>query len=349
MNKITFICPSYNHEEYVLDFLNSLLNQTCPDWELIIIDDSSKDKTADKIKSVKDERIHFIQNSYNQGINATLNKGIALADSELISFIASDDMLSPKYVQTVLETFKKDTDISVCYTPLSLINQKGKSLNKIMSLPTQKSQEQIFAEMFLGEDLLWSPGMAFKKSAIMPFLPLDTGLLQYSDWYLQFLFVYNCKIKLLKTPLVYYRVSYKTISYVATTSNVRKETETKKLMDTVLNLIGNNKENFLKYFGNYSLIKENNIVPQTIPFWLGRLALTSSNNFKQKWGLQTIMNFISTKDNLDLLNQLYGFSYKDYIGYSSMIKPNYKEQFKILIKGIIIKYRVKLKDLFHLQ
>lgn len=347
MSKITFVCPSYNHEEYVLDFLDSLLTQTCPDWELIIIDDCSQDKTADKIKSIKDRRIHFIQNQYNKGINATLNKGISLADSELISMMASDDKLYPEYVQTVLETFKKNPDISVCYTPLTLINQKGKILNRTMPSPVGKTQEQIFAEMFLRENILWSPGMIFKKSAIMPFLPLDTGLIQYSDWYLQFLLIFNYKIKLLKKPLVYYRVSYKTISYVATVSNIRKEIETKKLMDTVLNLIGNNKDIFIKYFGDYNLIKENKINSQTIPFWLGRLALTSSNNFKQKWGLQTIMNFISTQENIDLLNKLYGFSYKDYIKYSSMISPNFKEQFRALVKGIIKKYLKIFRDLFN--
>ena len=348
MSKITFVCPSYNHEEYVLDFLDSLLGQTCPDWELIIIDDCSQDKTADKIKSVKDRRIHFIQNQYNQGINATLNKGINLADTELISFLASDDILDTKYVQTVLDIFKENKDISVCYTPLSLINQKGKSLNKIMALPTQKTQEQMFAEMFLKENLLPSPGMAFKKSAIMPFLPLDTGLLQYSDYQLQFLLIYNYKIKLLEEPLVYYRVSDKTISYVATVSNIRKEVETKKLMDTVLNLIGNDKTVFLKYFQDYPLIKDNKIDSKTIPFWLGRLALTSPNNFKQKWGLRTIMNFISTQENMDLLNKLYGFSYKDYIKYSSLVTPNFKDQFKFLIKGIIKGYRGKLGNLFRL-
>ena len=341
MNKITFICPSYNHEKYVLNFLNSLLSQTSPNWELIIIDDSSQDKNADKIKSVKDKRIHFIQNPYNQGINAVLNKGIPLAGGELISLIASDDILEPKYVQTILETFEEDKNISVCYTPLNLINQKGKSLNKIMPLPIQKSQEQIFAEMFLGENLLWSPGMAFKKSAIMPFLPLSTGLLHYQDWQINFFLMYQGKIKLLKSPLVKYRISRRNISSFSAGLKFRKDIETKKLMDTVSCLIGLDKDIFIKYFGQYPLIKRNNIVSKTIPFWLGRLALTSSNLFKQKWGLEMIMNFISIQENMDLLNKLYGFTFKDYVDYTGLLNLDLRKEMKDTMKIIIRKYAGK--------
>lgn len=171
--KLTFICPSYNHEKYVLTFLNSLLNQTCPNWELLIFDDCSSDKTAEIIKSVKDGRIHFIQNPYNSGINASINKGIELCKSEILCLVASDDVVDCKYVETILKTFDENADISACYTPLTQINEKGRNLNKIMPLPIDKTQEEILAEMFINANLLYSPGMAFKKSVIYSFLPLD--------------------------------------------------------------------------------------------------------------------------------------------------------------------------------
>ena len=92
-NKITFVCPCYNHENYVSDFLNGLLCQTNPNWELIIIDDCSSDNSVNKIMSVHDKRIHLIQNNYNMGINADVSRGIDLATTEIVSFVASDDVL----------------------------------------------------------------------------------------------------------------------------------------------------------------------------------------------------------------------------------------------------------------
>ena len=160
MNKITFVCPCYNHEKYVLDFLNSLLAQTNPNWELLIFDDCSKDETVKAIRSVQDERIHLIQNPYNKGMAYAVSEGIKLAKTEIISFVASDDMLYPEYVETVLDSFEKNPNISAVYTPLNHMNQAGELLETTTKLPTKKTEEEIFANLFIGENLLPSPGMA---------------------------------------------------------------------------------------------------------------------------------------------------------------------------------------------
>lgn len=348
--KLTFVCPCYNHENYVVDFLNSLLAQNNPNWELLIIDDCSTDASVTKIKSIKDERIHLIQNLYNQGINATFSKGVEEAKTEVISFVASDDLLYQEYVETVLKTFEENPQIVACYTPLNHMNPQGELLNTTTPLPTDKTGSQIFAHMFVNENLLPSPGMAFKKSVLAPYLPLDTGLLQYSDYQMHFFILFQNRIKLLEKPLVQYRVSPKGACARSSAALLREDIETEKLMNAVLNLIKQDKEVFLKYFGNYPLIQENKIdSDETIPFWLGRLALTSRIEAKQKWGLQTIMNFIAKAENLALLHKLYNFSYKDYMGYTTLInsstfqtpdisgiKKIYKRKIRKLKKIIII-------------
>ena len=341
MSKITFFCPSYNHEKYVKEFLDSLLAQTNPNWELLIFDDCSSDKTAEEIKSVHDERIHFFQNPYNKGMAYAVSKGIEMATTEFVAFTGSDDRFYPEYVETVLDTFQKNPEILACYTPLQYMNEQGQLLKSILSLPEGKNTEEIFADMFINENLLPSPGMAFKKSVMQKFLPFDVGMIQFTDYQMHFFLMYQHQIKLFEKPLVQYRVSEESACARSANVLIREEIETKKLMDTVVRLIGEDKEAFLKYFGAYTLIKENEIVSATIPYWLGRLALTSSVANKRKWGLQTIMDFIGVEENMALLHKLYGFSYKDYMGYAAIVNEKmsklqkYKKKIKTMKKIII--------------
>lgn len=322
IKKLTFVCPCYNHENYVVDFLHSLLVQTNPNWDLIIIDDFSTDGSVEKIKSVKDDRIHLIQNKYNRGINANISIGVSLAKTDLIVFFASDDILYPEYVEMVLDVFNKHPNISACYTPLDYMDESGMPMNNGVRLPIDKSAERIFADMFTGVNMLPSPGMAIKKSAIEKYMPLDIGLIQYHDWQFNFFLLFKNKIHMLDKPLVRYRVSNTSACARSKPVIVREKIETKKLMDTVVNLIGNDKNAFMTYFGDNPIVDGQNIDARTIPYWLGRIALTSTNYEKQCWGLQTIMDFIADDKNVQLLNKLYGFSFKDYMGFAKNVVEN---------------------------
>ena len=187
--------------------------------------------------------------------------------------------------------------------------------------------------LFLEGNQLPSPGMAFRKSVILSLLPLDAGLIQYSDWQLHLQLLYKNRISLLTAPLVRYRIFSGSTSAMRPDVEVREEIETKKLMDTVVDLIGNDVESFRRFFGENELIKNIEIYPETLPFWLGRMALNSKYENKKKWGYQTIMNFISDPQNMELLNRLYGFSYKQYMD----LVPSCSSLFNSMNK--IIKYK----------
>lgn len=97
---ITIIIPVYNVEKYLAKCIDSILNQTFTDWELILIDDGSKDKSG-KIcdeSSYKDKRIKVIHKT-NEGVSKARNKGIELAKGEYICFIDSDDWIEPTYLK----------------------------------------------------------------------------------------------------------------------------------------------------------------------------------------------------------------------------------------------------------
>jgi glycosyltransferase involved in cell wall biosynthesis len=97
---ITIIIPVYNVEKYLAKCIDSILSQTFTDWELILIDDGSKDKSG-KIcdeYSCKDKRIKVFHKK-NEGVSKARNKGIELAKGEYICFIDSDDWIESTYLK----------------------------------------------------------------------------------------------------------------------------------------------------------------------------------------------------------------------------------------------------------
>ncbi len=110
--KVSVIIPVYNKEHYVHKTLLSLLDQKFNDWEAIVIDDGSIDNSADIVKSIKDPRIQFFQQS-NHGVSYTRNKGIEKARGEFIAFLDADDTWFPDYLETVIRLSMQYSSYSV--------------------------------------------------------------------------------------------------------------------------------------------------------------------------------------------------------------------------------------------
>ncbi len=102
--KFSIIISAYNIETYIERAIKSVLEQTFENYELIIVNDCSKDKTLEKIQNFKDERIIVINNEKNVGLGAVRNIGIAMAQGEYIVHLDGDDAL---YENTTLEKIDK--------------------------------------------------------------------------------------------------------------------------------------------------------------------------------------------------------------------------------------------------
>lgn len=96
MPKISVILPCYNAESTISEAIQSILTQTFSDFELIVIDDGSRDHSANIVESFNDTRILFIKNEKNLGLIRTLNKGIDLASGEYIARMDADDIALPE-------------------------------------------------------------------------------------------------------------------------------------------------------------------------------------------------------------------------------------------------------------
>src|SRR5574344_661413 len=114
--KVSIIIPVYNTEEYLDECLQSLINQTLKDIEIICIDDGSTDCSAEILHeySLKDSRIKVLKQR-NYGQSAARNKGLMFANGEYISFLDSDDFISEDMLEKLYcKAKEQNTDITMC-------------------------------------------------------------------------------------------------------------------------------------------------------------------------------------------------------------------------------------------
>lgn len=120
-NLVTIIIPAYNHEKYITQTLEAIINQTYKDIELIILNDGSSDKTHEKIMEMQEKlNERFVRYLYvtkkNEGICKTYNEGLALSRGEFIIPFSSDDIMLPKRVEKQVEFFRTHEDYGLVYT-----------------------------------------------------------------------------------------------------------------------------------------------------------------------------------------------------------------------------------------
>jgi glycosyltransferase involved in cell wall biosynthesis len=122
--KISVIIPAYNHETYILDAVRSVLEQTCTDFELIIIDDGSTDGTLAKIQNLQDGRIRVFHQD-NQGAAKTINRGIGLARGTYISILNSDDLYTPDRLEKLAIFLDGHEDVVLASSLIQPVDSLG--------------------------------------------------------------------------------------------------------------------------------------------------------------------------------------------------------------------------------
>ena len=143
MPKISIITPAYNCEKYLEQSVDSVLSQTWQDWELLIIDDCSKDNTYALMQKIakKDKRIRILQNPQNSGAAATRNNGVRQAAGEWIAFIDSDDLWEPDKLEKQMALSAKNPEAAFVFTGSAFIDAQGNRIAHILHVPG-KNQPQ---------------------------------------------------------------------------------------------------------------------------------------------------------------------------------------------------------------
>lgn len=124
MSKVSVIIPTYNRSGLVKEAIESVLNQSFTNLEIIVIDDGSIDDTGSVVKQITDNRIKYYYKD-NGGRCTARNLGLIKATGEYIAFLDHDDIWPSNYLDTIIDHLEKNKDYDVAYTRIIVINPEG--------------------------------------------------------------------------------------------------------------------------------------------------------------------------------------------------------------------------------
>lgn len=198
MPEISVIMATYNNEKYITEAIESILKQTFEDWELIVVDDASTDRTQDKILAFQDDRIIYVRNEENKGASFSANRGIKMAGGRYIARMDGDDISMPERLEKQYEYMEAHSDIGICGSDMRIF---GRERGRV-SCP--QTYEQIKARLIFCSPLPHSSWFARKE------VLLQCGL--YNERYrisLDYEFLYrlskHCKMAGINEPYIAYR------------------------------------------------------------------------------------------------------------------------------------------------
>ena len=214
-NPLVSICiPTYNSAEYLRESLDSIVNQTYPNKEIIISDNASTDETEKIAKEYMEKhKVKYYRNEKNIGAEANFTRCVELANGEYIAVFHSDDLYLPDMVKKQVEAFQKSPTIGAVFTMASLINSKNEVIGKI-KLPSKLKGKYVydFPEIFFSvlENLnfLVCPSAMVRSKIYKELAPFNEKRFKTStdlDMWLRILQI--CSIAILNEYLIEHRIS----------------------------------------------------------------------------------------------------------------------------------------------
>lgn len=148
---VSIITPTYNSELFISDTIESIINQSHQNWELIITDDGSKDKTIEIIKNFakNDPRIKVFKLEKNSGAAKARNNSIKKSEGKFLAFLDSDDIWSPEKLEMQLSFLKKNPDCPLIYSAYDVINATGEKIST-QSVPKMVTYEDTLKSCAIG-------------------------------------------------------------------------------------------------------------------------------------------------------------------------------------------------------
>lgn len=208
--KISIITASYNYENFIKETIQSILNQTYQDWELIVIDDCSTDNSVEVIKSFKDDRIKLIVNEKNLGLAATVRRGIENATGEWIAFLESDDIWEKDCLEKRVEVAKKYPDIGLIFNSVEMFGEQKKldRLKKVIEANVKRLKKNTFPTNIFKQIIYFNVVLTFSAAMINSKVLLETNTTvdKELDWWMFIHLARNYDVYYIPEPLTKWRM-----------------------------------------------------------------------------------------------------------------------------------------------
>jgi len=228
---LTVFTPVYNLDKYISETIKSVLSQTFTDFEYILIDDCSDDKTIEIIESFNDPRIRLIKNNTNQGISYNRNLAIEEAKGKYLAMIDGDDLALPARFKKQVQFLENNYDYGILGTDVINIDENGIQIGKIINYAIPDNE---IPSRMLFNNYIATSSIMVRLSNINEFR-FKKEFIVAEDYELWIRFIRKYKIGHIRLPLTKYRIHENSISIQK--EKLMLETET-ALIKQQLNELG---------------------------------------------------------------------------------------------------------------
>ena len=148
---VSVVMPAYNCQRYIESAIRSVMDQSCRDWELIVVDDLSDDSTSELVQKLSeiDDRIRLVENEINMGAAESRNRGLELSLGEYVAFLDSDDLWHPEKLEHQLQRMQ-ESGADISYTSYSIIDENGNSCKSDYIVSGKSTFDELLKENFIG-------------------------------------------------------------------------------------------------------------------------------------------------------------------------------------------------------
>jgi glycosyltransferase involved in cell wall biosynthesis len=197
---VSVIIPTYNRAALVPLAIDSVLQQTFSDRELIVVDDASTDDTAERLQDSYGETIRYIKKTSNAGPSATRNTGMQMAHGRYIAFLDDDDEWLPEKLALQVPLMQQHPAVGMVYCGCLLVDEKGASVGQIKP----EKRGYIFNDL-LHKNYLITSSALIRKELLEKTGGFDETLAACEDWDLWMRVSQQCLIEYIDEPLLRYK------------------------------------------------------------------------------------------------------------------------------------------------
>ncbi|MEM6721596.1 MAG: glycosyltransferase family 2 protein [Bacteroidota bacterium] len=173
MPLFSVIIPLYNKEKYIQQTVESVLQQTCTDFELLLVNDASTDESVAVVSQISDSRIQLIENPKNIGLSATRNHGISKASGEIIALLDADDVWLPNFLETIQNLYNSFPEAALYGTDYLEVYASHENLSPKKNINDSLKGTSFlildFFEASLFQPIFCQSSLAFKKEVCQEF------------------------------------------------------------------------------------------------------------------------------------------------------------------------------------
>ncbi len=327
MSIVSVIITSFNHEKFVAKSIQSFLDQTFQEFELIIIDDSSSDNSVNIIKEFDDPRITTIFLEKNVGFCRSANIAAKKAKGEYIKFFASDDIAELNLLEKQIGFLKKNPKYEAIFSKATVIDGEDNILDKKTKrfdkyfLCKEFSNHELSRHFFFKGNCLLAPSALISRRIFEMVNGFDERMIQAHDFDLWVrLCLSGCEFYILPQRLVKYRRISNDRNLSSNTAKMRKRLifDSHKILQRYLKITDLNY--FLRIFPEYKKY-DKKITIDIIPFLLAKKALEVESVYHKHFALEEIYKFLDEDKNIKIAESDFGFLInKDF---SDLVENNY--------------------------